>query len=370
MADPNYFHRKDFCHAIYEQMASGFAPKLSLFGPRRTGKTQFLLNDLGPKALSFGHRVAYVDLWERGPSALAIILYELDRALQPKSAAGKALQVAQAAAPRVVLSALGQKLLLDLGARPKALPEDQVLMLDAYLERLASAKQRAFLFFDEFQETLNARDHEALLAALRAALTRHDAGLAMIFTGSSQDRLRQVFSRRNAPFYRYTTDIRLPPLGEDFVAFQLGFYPSGAPPVTPQAAMDVFERLNLNPEYFQRWLRRMALSGREPPDQIEALIRAEVEEDQGFAETWLSLAPHDRLILRLIAEGNPAIYGDAGTKAMKKLGVTNPPKKSTRQTAMNNLVRAGLADNNDGTRIVTDPILAGWVLSRPKSDFG
>ncbi len=370
MLDPNYFHRKDFCQSIFDQMATGFASKLALFGPRRTGKSQFLLNDLGPKALTFGHRVAYVDLWERGPSALAIILYELDRALQPQSTTGKALKLAQTAAPRVVLNALGQSMELDLGARPRKLPQDQVLMLDAYLERLASTKQRAFLFFDEFQDILRSNDHAPLLAALRAGLNRHDGGLATVFTGSSQDLLRRVFSRRDAPFYRYATDIRLPPLEADFVAFQLGFYPKGAPKVDMATAMAVFERLDRNPDYFRQWLRRMALSGDGSAEVIEALIREEIEHDQGFAEIWVALQPHDRVVLRLIAEGNRAIYGEDGTRAMRRLGLTDPPSKSTRQTAMNNLVKAGLADNEGGTRIVTDPILHQWVRARPLSDFG
>ncbi|WP_425098143.1 AAA family ATPase [Tropicibacter sp. S64] len=369
MIPPLFFPRKPFTHDTYTEMASGFAPHRSLFGPRRIGKTWWLLHDLGPKAIDYGHRTVYVDFWERGPAPLALLLYELDKALQRKSAVGTVLSRAGQLAPRVKLSALGQEVEIDLTQKPKALPEDQVLLLDQYLNALASGPRPAFLFFDEFQEIGKSKGGPALFAALRASMNRYGAGLAVVFTGSSPDALKRVFSSRKAPFYRFASPLTLPDLGEDFLRHQLGFYPKQAPTITLDDARMVFRHFGDNPEYFQRWMRMRAVTPDLPHADVIRLIEADLHEELDFEQTWLDLNDTDRLVLRLIAEGLDEIYSEAAASRMTALGASTVPGSSSLQTALNKLSGRNLALAWEQDRDIADPVFRDWILARPEADF-
>jgi len=47
---PWHFPRKDFADRVMQSFVSGGSTALTLFAPRRTGKTQFLIHDLAPAA--------------------------------------------------------------------------------------------------------------------------------------------------------------------------------------------------------------------------------------------------------------------------------------------------------------------------------
>ena len=57
--DPWHFGRDELATQTLSLLSSGPAQALTLFAPRRTGKTEFLLKDLAPHAESEGHRVIY-----------------------------------------------------------------------------------------------------------------------------------------------------------------------------------------------------------------------------------------------------------------------------------------------------------------------
>ena len=272
-------------------------------------------------------------------------------------------------APRVKLSALGVEIELDLTSKPKTIPEDQILLLGQYLDALSNAKSPTFIVFDEFQEVARTPDHEALIAALRAALVRHAGGFATVFSGSSQSRLRKIFNSKSAPFYRFATPLSLPPLGIDFVRHQLGFYPQNGPEITEDEAMEIFRNFGTNPDYFQRWMRLRAVSPDQNAHEVARQISAEIADEFDFEASWLDLADTHRLVLRLIASGLSAIYGDEAQSTIMDLGVADPPTTTQLQTAFKTLERRDLVDNWEGERQIADPMFRSWILSRPDSDF-
>ena len=78
MKDPWHFERRDFTAHVLSLLTEGPAGALSLFGPRRTGKTEFLLKDLAPRAQRRGHRVIYASFWQSPLSPLAVLLDALE----------------------------------------------------------------------------------------------------------------------------------------------------------------------------------------------------------------------------------------------------------------------------------------------------
>ena len=370
--DPLHYPRPEFTHETYRSMATGFAPYLTLFGPRRTGKTQFLTQDLAPKAETYGHRVIYMDFMERGLSPLALLLYAIDMALQAKGTVAQLVQAVRTIAPRITLKAIpGVEATIDIAAPQQEMPADQLLLLDTYLGALAVAKAVPFLIFDEFQDIARSPDADSFITALRSGLSSRPGQFAGIFTGSSHTGLRALFSTKTAPFYRFATDIQLPPLGAGFVDHQLAHYPAQeTAPIADREAMQTFKTLGGNPEYFRRFLRERAfapaLCGQEV---LEGLI-AKIADEQGFQPMWAALSDRDRLVLRMVTEGVQERWASEAAALAERFGLAAAPGSSGIQTSMNKLIsRDMVMDMGASGRIVTDEVLADWVRSRPKEDF-
>jgi hypothetical protein len=75
-----------------------------------------------------------------------------------------------------------------------------------------------------------AKEGEAVVSALRSAITKSKSSVRVIFTGSNQDRLRELFSRSHAALYegaslsdrteRAFTDESFKPLYEGLTTLQ------------------------------------------------------------------------------------------------------------------------------------------------------
>lgn len=371
LIDPLHYPRLEFSESTFREMASGFSPFRSLFGPRRSGKTQFLLQDLAPRAEQFGHRVVYLDLWDRGPAPLALMLYEFDRALQPKTTFSKLIAGAHDLAPRVTLTALkGLEVEIDLTRKPKTLPEDQVLLLQHYFEALANPKKRTLLLFDEFQEIGKSDDGQALMAALRSNMTRYAPGLAAVFTGSSAYSLKAVFNSRKAPFYNFATPLRLPPLGAGFAGFMLKHYPAQTKvPITEDDALAILNGFGGSPFYFRRWLEVRPTMPNSTHQEVADYIAALAADENGYEDIWLRYEDPHRLVLHMVARGVKSLYGDEGRGAMQALGVTTLPGPSQLQSALKTLERNGHILSWDKDRQIADPVFRDWILARPATDF-
>ena len=64
VVDPWHFPRREFTARVLKLLGDGPGQALTLFGPRRTGKTEFLLKDLAPLAEQRRHRVIYASFWQ------------------------------------------------------------------------------------------------------------------------------------------------------------------------------------------------------------------------------------------------------------------------------------------------------------------
>ena len=212
-SDAWHFPRRDLAASVLALLADGPAQALTLFGARRTGKTEFLLKDLAVAAEARGHRVVYASFWQASLSPAAVLLHALETAL--KSERGRGLR---ALAPKVSFSFAGAKAEVNLAASSAANtpPDDVLLPLDDLLERASRGRQPTLLLLDEAQELALAAGNKPLVAALRTSLDKRTDRLKTVFTGSSRDGLAAMFSARQAPFFHFATAIDLPRLGAPF----------------------------------------------------------------------------------------------------------------------------------------------------------
>ena len=310
-----HYPRTELAQRVHAVLANGPVQGVSLFGPRRTGKTQFLTHDLAPLAEARGNRVVYVSLWQTIDSPLAILLYELDRALQGGTVWERIGAVAREIAPKFKLKVPGGtgEIEIDLAVLRGRAPESHILLLDQYLARLADARRPVFLLLDEFQELARSQAAETLVAALRTSLDKRRNGVVAVFTGSSQHGLRAMFTARDAPFFRFASPIDLPAMDDGFVDHQLAaFRATSRTKVRREVALDIFHRFDRSPLFFQRWLTTIALHPELGAEAAIGDVQAEIAAEFGFGRQWLALSGLQRALARLLAEKVSQIYGQQG----------------------------------------------------------
>lgn len=100
----------------------------------------------------------------------------------------------------------------------RQIPANPYLAFDALLTRLLQAAGTDMvLLFDEFQAVAQAKDADAIAAALRSALTQASSRVGVVLSGSSQHLLLQMFSRAQTPLYSFANTGPYPLLKEDFI---------------------------------------------------------------------------------------------------------------------------------------------------------
>ena len=358
-----HFPRPEFARATLAALTRGPVVAFSLFGARRTGKTQFLRQDLAVVAAQAGHRVVYASFWQNPGAPLAVLLYECDRALTAKAGWAAGLPI------KARLGFGGTGIEVDFSARVKDLPQDQVMLLDGYLDRLAAPDKPALLLLDEVQELAGHAQGPLVMAALRTGLDKRRDGVRTVFTGSSQLGLNKVFSARDAPFYRFATPLTLPPLGEDFVDHQrAAFRRTYRRKLSRDAALHAFDRFKANPFLFQQWLVALGMNPGQAEQDAEAQVLRDLAAQLDFDRVWLGLTPEQRAVARLLAERAQGLFGSAVEARLTTL-IGHAPAPSVRQSAIRLLHRQGRADQFDREWRLADPLFEAWVLQRPPDAF-
>ncbi len=372
MAQDWHFPRRDLARSVFVTLTQGPLPALTLFGPRRTGKTAFLTRDLAFVAgEQYGHRVVYADFWGAPADPLALLIYEADRALRRASHAARLAAWAEALPLKARLSMTADiaGAEIELGP-PRGAPDAAAVgRLGAVLDRLANPARPAILMLDEFQEIGRHPGGAGFMAALRSQLTRHRDGLRSVFTGSSRVGLDRVFTERDAPFFRFAGPLDLPPFDAAFVDHQLGvFHAVYRRRLDRAVALDFFAQFGANPMFFQRWLVTLglnpAMTEAAAADETAARLAAEL----GLADMWRGWPPLRRAMARLLAERAEAPYGEAaGARLAALTGAPAAPAPAQRQAALRWLVRNGLADQVAGAWRLADPVFEAWVLAQPEA---
>ena len=93
-------------------------------------------------------------------------------------------------------------------------PRPETLSYTRDLLRRLAERQRLLLMFDEAQSLAEDDANQALVKALRTWLD--EMRIASIFSGSSMRGLRNMFTKKEAPFFHFAHPWPLPVLGEDY----------------------------------------------------------------------------------------------------------------------------------------------------------
>ena len=317
--DPWHFARPALAQVYLQAFDIGLTSARGLFARRRMGKSEFLKHDLLPAALQGGYLAAYTNLWDdtaHPGQALATAILQatqakgLDRFWQDLSSPIRKLK-----AGGKFPAGLEASFEVDLAEKENI----AVPAIQAALQMADNSRKKLLLVIDEAQ-VLAAPEHSAVAHSLRAGLDIRKAGIKVLFAGSSEAALRQMFSRSAAPFYNWAPLEPFPLLGSEFVNAMVGQLAKAArQPLDVNEARQAFAALKETPEFFRWYIERYLMYQQQGSAEALRYTQARVHDDTGYARTWKELPRPDRAVLLLAARGVQDLFGAATLNQLKEL---------------------------------------------------
>ena len=250
-----HFPRPELAHELAlsvagQRLFDSGASGLFLSAPRRTGKSTFLRQDLGPALKSAGATLVYVDLWARR---------DLDPGTLIANAVARATKEAQTYGARIREQIAAAEVDINgwLKMSAEKVGESDGPTFAEALEALAGmTRGPVALIVDEAQQALVSEAGERAMFALKAARdamnSPDDVVLRLVMTGSDRDKLLRLVTSAAAPFYG--AEVRtMPTLDEDYVRFVARKIEAERPTTSPiDIAMltQAFEAFGWQPETF------------------------------------------------------------------------------------------------------------------------
>ena len=369
--DPWHFARPDLAQAYLQGFDLGLTSARGLFARRRMGKSEFLKHDLLPAALRAGYQAAYTNLWDDTEHPGQALATAIVLATQPRGL-GKFWEdlnrpIGKIKGSVAAPGGVGGTLELDLAEKELA----AVPAIQAALLATDKTKKRLLLVIDEAQ-VLAAPEHTAIAHSLRAGLDIRKAGIKVLFAGSSEAALRQMFSRAAAPFYNWAPLEPFPLLGREFVeatARQLASVAKN--PLPLDQALEAFSALKETPEFFRWYIERYLMYQQQGAAQALQVTLAQVHDDTGYTRIWKELGRADRAVLLLAARGVQDLYSAPALRQLRELLNSADVTASTPRTSIRRLTGARLqlmARVDHGAYRFEDPEFQTWVAARRTVD--
>lgn len=323
-----HYPRAELAQQYLQLLSAGLVAQTTIFAPRRTGKTAFLLRDLKPAAEKAGFIVAYADLWQTPNPALSL-LRALEEAAEPRRAGERAMAFLKTPVKKLKAGGgaggLKGELELEL-ADPKSASTEVALRIDELVTTL-SKRKRLLLLIDEAQGMAKNKEGQQLARSLRTALTKNLERTRVVFTGSSRTQLSHVFSNANAPLYSAGYAIReFPLLGQEFVDYLAQrFHASTGRTLDTTAALAAHLRFHSRPEALVHCIAGMVLEPTLTLDDAQAMELARQASDETHEGAWAGLDALQKQLARALA-ADPGFkpFGAAALATLRKqLGVDN-----------------------------------------------
>ena len=334
-----HFARPELAQHHLRALDLGLISATALHARRRMGKTEFLVQDLMPAAVRHGYAVGYCNLWQEEQDPTDAIAEAVAACAAPRRLLAKVRT--RLATPVSSLKISGKLAALGEGGAEvgfKAAEKKQVARLRGAFAAFDRSRNRGLLLIDEAQ-ILADRPNHALERALRAQLDTRKDRMKVIFTGSSEDRLRSMFGAEHKAFYNWARVEPLPLLGAAFVR-ELTRRANAL--TTMKLKLEdserAFEALQRVPELFRRFLSQYLANAFEGVDLAIENCRQSVYRDEGFAARWQRMLPSDRLVLQWVADGEADLHGARSLARMgKALKLGRAADRSVPQNALKRL---------------------------------
>jgi len=371
LIDPWHFPRPELARGYLHGFDLGLTSARGLFARRRMGKSEFLKHDLLPAAVHAGYLAAYTNLWDATDHPGQALATAILLATQPKGLGkfweGLSTPIRKLKGGGKLPLGIEGSIEMDLTEKEKA----AVPAIQAALQAADRAKRRLLLVIDEAQ-VLAAPEHKAVAHALRAGLDIRKAGVKVLFAGSSEAALREMFSRAGAPFFNWAPLEPFPLLGREFVIAMVKQLATLAKhPLKLDDALKAFGALQETPEFFRWYIERYLMYQNQGPEQALQYTRSRIHDDTGYAKAWKELNRPDRAVLLLAARGVQDLYGIHALKQLQEMLGSPTVTISAPRTSIRRLTSPKLqllARIDQGSYRFEDPEFQAWVAARRTID--
>lgn len=278
---------------------------LFLAGPRRTGKSEFLKNDLTQALEQRGLLVMYVDLWS-------------DKARPPGELIAKAVGDAYR-------SHLGKvaKVALDVGLDQVTVGGMKIdlrnigkvtglTLAEAFKLLHTQSKKRLVLIVDEAQHALTTDDGLNAMVALKSARDqlkeKGQSQLLLVMSGSHKDKLARLVNSVSAPFWGSSVD-NLPTLGEAYARHICQSLKCEKPELLSlqdTAVIEAFTHCGERPQFLFKIIKEANMASATPADfsaQLITLAKQSQQHDRDqFVQQFAALPKEQQAVLSLLFE--------------------------------------------------------------------
>lgn len=351
-----HYPRTDLAKQIFGVFESGLSSALVFFAPRRMGKTEFLRKDMTPLAESCGWQVFYFSFLDVEHDAATDFVTALSKFTEQQGLINK---------PNSLLKRINKLSAGALGVKAGIeLKESNELQHDLKeLISLLAKRGKILLLMDEVQ-ALAQEVNNTFIAAFRTALDMHKDHIKVIFTGSSQTGLRQMFSQAKAPFFHFGQNLNFPQLDRGFTDHLAKVFKTITQrSLNNEALWQAFEDLQKVPQLIRALIERLALNPNLDMPTAKAQLLAEIHDDREYVKLWNELSALERAILSLLAQGEDNLFSQRTREHLsKQLGLTGLSSSSTQSSARTLLRKEIIGKQSERSGyFIEDPNFANWV---------
>ncbi len=355
--DPWHYPREALAAQLLGLFATGLSSALVFFAPRRMGKTQFLRKDVLPLAEKNGWKVLYFSFLDCDGAATPLFSQALVRFADEAGVLRKTRGLL-----RKVTKITGEAAGIKAGVEWQQAHDPNQRMKETFME--IAKQKKILLLLDEVQALALHNSNANFVAALRTALDTHKDSIKVIFTGSSQEGLRRMFSQAKAPFFHFGQNLPFPELDRGFTDHLAHMFA-----VVTQRDIDkellwrAFIDLQKIPQLARALVERLALNPTVSLDEVKAQLLADIFDDREFVALWQKSSPLERLLLHTIANGGSELFS-TNTRAhfAKMLGMSKLTVPSV-QSALRVLMRQNLVGLSPerGNYFIDDLNFKNWL---------
>lgn len=356
--DPWHYPRTELAKQVIGMFDSGLSSALIFFAPRRMGKTEFLLKDILPIAKKSHWKTFYFSFLDVGKNAKSEFSEALIDFSKNNGVTTKAKNVL-GQFKKISGETVGIKAGIEL--REPRSPKTNIKNLIARI----SKQGKILLLMDEVQILSKNKNNEQFVASLRTALDIYKDNIKVIFTGSSREELRRMFSQANAPFFHFGQNLPFPELGQEFTNHLAAIFKKVTKRQLEQKILwSAFQEMGKVPQLARSLVERLALNPNLSINEAKIELLSEISNDRAFEILWESCSALERLLLIEISMEVGLIFSIAArNKFAEKLGLAKLPVSSI-QSAIRSLQRKNLIGRHleRGSYFIDDPIFKDWLL--------
>ncbi|NCX93611.1 MAG: ATP-binding protein [Gammaproteobacteria bacterium] len=297
---------KAYCDSLVGKGITNATSGLFLAGPRRVGKSTFLIEDLIPEANNRSWLSVYVDLWSNKQIDPALLITE---AIKTTITCQKGRFSQWAAKARLHKVSILKTVELDF-SKP-GLPEN-ITLSDLLNHLINLAGKPVLLVIDEAQHALTSEAGINAMFSIKSArdqinMSHGKPYLMLVLTGSNRDKLAQLVVKKDQPFFGSEISA-FPLLGRDYTDFfteKVNVALASHNQFSAESVWEAFQLVGHRPEMLRQIIGRVALS--DEAESLSELLKrdASLWHDhvwEEFENDFNALSPLQKAILAVLIE--------------------------------------------------------------------